>query len=188
MSKIKKKFIKVLQMSTEGNREASSIAFAGKNSTVNGVRPNPINPFAAFLYTSVNGKTNLIGHIGDKYLKEINTKEAIVLAIDNRDVNHPILYFSNDAIIKIDSKTPLTPECEIFLYWEYGPYSLLIFCGVDPISNKTVIECSFCNKKEDLKNNRYLFLNLLPNEQKNLIVNELNKHTSSTINDGKEVE
>lgn len=187
MSKVEKKFNKVLEKSTSGGQEASSIAFTEKKSIVNGLGPNPINPFAAFLYTSVNGKSNLIGHIGEKYLKEIDKDKPIILAVDNKDISNPTLYLSNNSIVKIDTYTLLEPDAQICLYWEYGPYSLLIFSGVDPISNETVVDCSFCNRKEELKVNRYLFLALLPDQPKNLITNEFKAAFSSNISDKKDV-
>lgn len=187
MSKVEKNFNKVVKKSTEGGQEASSIAFTEKKSIVNGLGPNPINPFVALMYSSMNGKSNLIGHIGEKYLKEIDKDNPIILAVDNKDLSNPTLYLSNNSVIKLDTYTFLEPDTQICLYWEYGPYSLLIFSGVDPVSKETVIDCSFCNKKEELKVNRYLFLSLLPDQPKNLIIDEFTKFTSSNLSNKKDV-
>ncbi|WP_394679143.1 hypothetical protein [uncultured Exiguobacterium sp.] len=174
MRKIDKKFAKAMKLSVDGNKGVSAVALDSNPAVITGMGQFPISPQTAILYVTLREESQMIGHIGKSVLNA-STENPVIIAIDNRDVSNPVLYLSSNELIKIDNQTVIEPDDKIFLYWEYGHYSLLVFMGHEPISDETVIQCSFCKKEENLKDNRFLFLSLLPEENRDVFIREFKK-------------
>ncbi|MFB7159970.1 hypothetical protein [Lysinibacillus sp. NPDC056232] len=162
-NELSKKMEKILKLSQDNTTGISSIAFDTNYIRAYGLGPKLIEPTTAIYYENLNGSSELNGHILNSHINNTNNSKSTFLAIDNRDSNKPALYISNQSMVKkITRKSELKEGEKVLLYWEYGPYSFLVFSMQDPISKQTILECIFNGNLATTRANRYLFLNLLP--------------------------
>ncbi|WP_042476487.1 hypothetical protein [Bacillus ndiopicus] len=180
-NQLEKKFEKVLQMCRENITNTYAIAISSKDAVAYGLGHSKFKPYTALYFSNLSGKDELKGFINHAPISSFTNVDTTYITIDNRLLKKSVFYIkSGNKILRFNHKAKLLPKQKIMLYWEYGPYSCLVFIMPDLFSDNLIMECVFSENEDTQRANRLLFLNLLPNKEKEGVIHLFKQHLENS--------
>ncbi|UYZ22035.1 hypothetical protein [Mesobacillus jeotgali] len=127
-----------------------------KGSSLVGITQAQINPFSALILKKEKKGVSIIGFFDNNKIKYSNIEdfsfnEEIVIAVDCRKNNKYKVFYrinnSSEDFIKISSKTEMTMDDSILIYWEDMQMSCMTFCSFDSERTEIIREVITANNE-----------------------------------------